>query len=292
MRYAFYGAAAPGLENTGRVLKAIPHDRAIHHIVATILAQHDGNYIVPLVRHFDEHGAFTKRVMVRLQKEPSEEGHTLDMLRAIGSAVTSSSSPLRKELNGRFFIVLITTGTSNRDANIGDVSTYMVRPVPLPVLSFEDTKKLAQEYFRLQLVEQDRIGEELNLPALQVGLANTAGLPGLVGMGCDGGISINLTGSYSQSLQTAVTVYTAERDIEWSTRWPDLAIIVLARPVVDENDVIYDDYTVSKARDSGAILFGNNEIGVSSALYTALNLKTFFASKARIQNKSVDVTRL
>ena len=126
------------------------------------------------------------------------------MLHEIGSAVTSASSPLQRQgLRGRLFIVPITTGTSNEDANIGDVSTYSSKEVKLPVLSFKETDKLAREFFRIQKVSQAEIDTQLELPAFQVGLADTAGLPGLVGVLCNGGV--NRTGSYSSRLQTAFT---------------------------------------------------------------------------------------
>jgi hypothetical protein len=140
LMYAFYGAA-PDLKVIGRALKDIPHEEAICHIVKTILRRTPGNdsIIVPLVCHFDEHGAFTTKV---------SRGRLLfiDMLRAIGSAVTSSTSLLqRTRVHGRFFIVPITTGTSKQDANVCEVSNYGVFPVPLPALSFDDTETLAAE---------------------------------------------------------------------------------------------------------------------------------------------------
>jgi hypothetical protein len=256
--YAFYGAA-PGLEGSGRTLKDIPHEEAIRHIVATILQRtpEDGNIVVPLVCHFDEHGAFTTRAS-------RKRAHFIDMLRAIGSAVTSSSSLLREQhVAGRFFIVPITTGTSQQDANVSSVSNYHVLPVPLPVLSFDDTKKLAKEYFRLQNVATKNIASVLELPAFQVGLADTAGLPGLVGMVCSKGICV--AGSYSEILHTAVTSYTSNADVIWAGRWPNLATLILARPVVNKYTEIHDGYTVANARDSGTILFqDDNEIRVST----------------------------
>jgi hypothetical protein len=177
--YVFYGAA-PGLEGSRRTLKDIPHEEAIRHIVETILQgfPEDKNIVVPLVCHFDEHGAFTKRV--------SRKGALfIDMLHAIGSAVASSSSLLRKQpVAGRFFIVPITTGTSQRDANVSSVTGYGVRPVPVPALSLDDTNFFAKEFLRLQNGTTNDIASVLELQAFQVGLANTAGLPGLVGDHC------------------------------------------------------------------------------------------------------------
>jgi hypothetical protein len=116
LMYAFYGAT-PELKAIGRTLKDIPHDEAICHIVETILERTPGNHsiIVPLVCHFDEHGAFTNRVSRGRQL-------FIDMLIAIASAATSPPSPLLQlQSAGRFFIIPITTGTSHQDANVSTV---------------------------------------------------------------------------------------------------------------------------------------------------------------------------
>jgi hypothetical protein len=139
-----------------------------------------------------------------------------------------------------------------------------VLPVPVPALSFDDTKLLAKEFVRLQNVETSKIASVLELQAFQFGLADTAGLPGLVGMLCSKGMSV--AGSYSEILHTAVTSYTSGSAVDWRRRWPSLATLVLTRPYVTEDTVIEGEYTVGDARDSGTILFQDNEIGVLSAL--------------------------
>eukprot|EP00978_Attheya_sp_CCMP212_P042873 scaffold269413_cov35-Attheya_sp.AAC.1 len=127
LMYAFYGVP-PDLEPSGRKLKDIPHEEAIRHIVETILqlTPENDNIVVPLICHFNEHGAFTNKM---------DRDRTLfiDMLYAIGSAATSpsSSSLLQMQLAGRFFIIPITTGISQQDANVSSsVSTYRVYSVP------------------------------------------------------------------------------------------------------------------------------------------------------------------
>lgn len=283
LMYAFYGAA-PDLKVIGRALKDIPHEEAICHIVKTILRRTPGNdsIIVPLVCHFDEHGAFTKRV---------SRGRELfiDMLSAIGSAATSPASPLlQMQRAGQFFIIPITTGTSQQDANFSTVSTYRICPVPVPALSFDDTKQLAKEFFRLKDVSPNDIDRVLNLPAFQVGLADTAGLPGLVEMVCSQGEIV--TGSYSQHLQAAVIAYTSNADTIWTSRWPKLATLILARPAVYEETPIDGDYTVANARDSGTILFQDNEIGVSSAFYRRYNDRDQFVNPLLLKHTSISET--
>ena len=86
-------------------------------------------------------------------------------------------------------------------------------------------------------------------------------------MVCSGGVST--TGNYSKRLQHAVTAYTSK--VDWSLRWPKLVGVCLARPTVNEETIIDDDYTVSNANDSGTILFSNIEIGVSPCLFREFN---------------------
>jgi hypothetical protein len=206
----------------------------------------------------------------------------IDMLSAIGSAATSPALPLlQMQSAGRFFIIPITTGTSQQDANFSTVNTYRICPVPVPALSFDDTKQLAKEFFRLKDVAPNDIDSVLNLPAFQVGLADTAGLPGLVEMVCSQGEIV--AGSYSQNLQAAVIAYTSNADTIWTSRWPKLATLILARPVVYEETLIDVDYTVANARDSGTILFQDNEIGVSSALYRRYNDREQFVRYYKIK---------
>lgn len=262
LMYAFYGSA-PGLE-VGHNLQDITHEDAIFHIVSRVLSENQGNdTVVPIVCHFDEHGQFTSEVS-------RGQGHFVAMLREIGGLVTSSSSKMRKEgLHGRYFIVPITTGTSKRDANIGRVSSYKVRTLALPSLSFVDTQNLAREYFGIIRVEHHLIENELKQPSLQVGLADTGGLPGLVAMACEGGICP--TGNYSRRLQTNVNSYTARSAIDWSGRWATLVTVFLARPTVDEDTKVDDDYTVAQARDSGTILFSDHEVGLAPSLFRSFN---------------------
>ncbi|CAB9530806.1 hypothetical protein SEMRO_3054_G342870.1 [Seminavis robusta] len=266
LMYAFYGSA-PVLE-VGHNLQDITHEDAIFHIVSRFLSENQGkNIVVPIVCHFDEHGQFTT------SEVSGGQGHFVAMLHEIGGLVTSSSSKMPKEgLHGRYFIVpIVTTGTSKRDANIniGRVSTYKVRTLALPSLSFVDTQNLAREYFGLIGVENHLIENELKQPSLRIGLADTGGLPGLVAMAGEGGICP--TGNYSRRLQTNVTSYTARSAIDWSGRWAMLVTVFLARPTVDEDTEVDDNYTVAQARDSGTVLFSDHEVGLAPSLFRSFN---------------------
>ena len=186
LMYAFHGVPNdPAFIDTGRKLKDISHEQAFRYIVSRSLAGHPEESIVPVVCHFDEHGDFTNQLENREatrgreqelnEEEAASRDYFIDMLRSIGSTATSSDSPLR-EIGGRYFIVPITTGTSKKEANIGGVGNYGVRPVALPVLSYEDTKSLARQFFALLGIDVNDIDSALNQPAFQVGLADTGGL--------------------------------------------------------------------------------------------------------------------
>ena len=105
------------------------------------------------------------------------------MLWLIGSTVTSTDSPLRADLQGRYFIVPITTGTSKKEANISGISKYGLNQLPLPSLSFEDSIELARQFFVITAPGAGaRIDAELKKLPLWIAIADTGGLPGLVGM--------------------------------------------------------------------------------------------------------------
>ena len=282
LMYAFHGTP-PDMEDTGYSLKRITHDQAFYYIISRMLRDKGSESIVPLVCHFDEHGDFTNQIDNSAENEDESAGrdHFIEMLRLIGSTATASDSRLR-ELHGRFFIVPIATGTSKKEANIGGVSKYGVKQLPLPALSFENSIQLAQEFFSISAEKacSTRIENELKKLSFRIGLADTGGLPGLVGMLCAGGLVS--TGAYSEHLHDKVVQYTG--GVDWSTRWPALVSVCLARPLVKETTVVVSDskvtangktitdtYTISDARDSGTILFDNNEIGVSASLLRRLN---------------------
>jgi hypothetical protein len=59
------------------------------------------------------------------------------MLLCIGESATSRAGAVSElQLNGRFFLVPITTGTSQKDASFSEISCYRVKAVPLPPLIF------------------------------------------------------------------------------------------------------------------------------------------------------------
>ena len=127
LMFAFHGTP-PDLESKGVSLKSITHHDAFRYIISRTLQSDkskSGESIVPLVCHFDEHGAFTEHFGKAAKDENAGRTQFMDMLRLIGSTVTSTDSPLRADLQGRYFIVPIITGTSMEEASISSgISKY------------------------------------------------------------------------------------------------------------------------------------------------------------------------
>lgn len=280
LMYAFHGTP-PDLELKGVSLKSITHHDAFRYIISrTLQSDKSGECIVPLVCHFDEHGGFTEHFGKAAKDESAGRTQFIDMLWLIGSTVTSTDSPLRADLQGRYFIVPITTGTSKKEANISGISNYGLNQLPLPSLSFEDSIELAQQFFVIAAPGAGaRIDAELKKLPLRIAIADTGGLPGLVGMVARGGLLDS--GEYTVRLHGNVAGYT--HGLDWSARWSKLVSVCLARPTVNEesiiekylkrtpNGTVEELYKVSDARDSGTILFENNEIGLSVSLFRRFN---------------------
>ena len=283
LMYAFHGTP-PDMKENGPSLRDISDEKAFQYIISRMLQDTTEDSIVPIVCHFDEHGDFIKHIDDAAPNEDESAGrhHFVQMLRRIGAIVTSSDSPLRKALKGRYFIVSIITGTSKKEANIGGINKYLVRQLPLPALDLNDSKDLARQFFLIshQTADLERIDEELEKLTFQIGLADTGGLPGLIGMVCQGGLLSS--GAYSLRLHDNVTTYMD--GVSWSNRWSVLVSICLARPTVTESTIIEkyskvtangntteESYSVSDARDSGTLLFDNEEIGISACLFRRFN---------------------
>mmetsp|Transcript_27122 Transcript_27122/g.38422 ORF Transcript_27122/g.38422 Transcript_27122/m.38422 type:complete len:152 (-) Transcript_27122:81-536(-) len=131
------------------ILKRVGHDVALHHIISKIRAGNP-NWIVPIVIHIDEHGAFISDRNSELNNTDGKR-YFLGMLKLLGSAATSSEGTLSNlHAAGHYFLVSITTGTSHSAANINEVSGYGIQPIKLPVLTSEQSRELANHCFRVR----------------------------------------------------------------------------------------------------------------------------------------------
>lgn len=205
----------------GVTLKKIAHDAALEHIVSRIRADNpeSEDLIVPIVVHFDEHGAF---ISGRDKHKKDGKDYFLGMLESLGSAATSDQGQLSLlHEAGHYFIVPITTGTSHSAANINKISTYKLAPVPLPVLTYEQGREMAESCLQTKNIEPATINEIIEDFNFRVALGDTGGLPGLVDFLCRydplaHGIS------FVQHLQDYTSKYVASN---WDSRWDSICSV-------------------------------------------------------------------
>jgi hypothetical protein len=252
-------------------LKSIKHDQALKHIIETVLSEADtvDSMVVPVVIHFDEHGAFVSALDDCKAETTSGRKFFEDMLKCLGSVATSYDNALSDlKGNGRFFIVPITTGTSKQDATFSQSSIYGVKPVPLPLLSVSNTRKLASAFLKANNVKEDF----LNDTAFQIALCDCGSLPGLVEILCD-----NVEGakkSFVQYLHDSVINVIA--DIPgWSSHWPSVSSIFLSRAKLIPDDFIGTDYRLSDALASGTVSYDpvEQEIQIAPVMFRIFNVK-------------------
>lgn len=245
------------------LLKRLPHGRALQHIINTVQLQNP-NAIVPIVIHFDEHGHFINDRDKTLKNDEGKK-YFVDMLREIGSFATSEHATHQK---GKYFIVPITTGTSQTDANIGAVSSYQIAKVPLPVLALEDMIKLARACLSLKFDDRKIVDDIMSQLLFQIALGDTGGLPGLIVMACD---KSQDKISYVQHLHNRVSQYIR---IGWNSRWRATTSVFLARPRVTDSTLLAKGYSVRQALDSGTVFYrSEGELGLAPALLAQFNLE-------------------
>jgi hypothetical protein len=252
-------------------LKSIKHDQALKHIIETVLseADTDDSMVVPVVIHFDEHGAFVSALDDCKAETTSGRKFFENMLKCLGSVATSHDSALSDlKSNGRFFLVPITTGTSKKDATFSHISIYGVKSVPLPLLSVADTRKLASAFLKANDVNEDF----LNDTVFQIALCDCGSLPGLVEILCDN-VEVAKK-SFVRYLHDTVIDEIPDHS-GWSSRWPSLSSIFLSRAKLVPDDIIEHDYRLSDALASGTVSYDpvEQEIHLSPVLFRIFNVK-------------------
>jgi hypothetical protein len=170
---------------TDSTLKKITHVAALEHIVRQVHKSRP-DAVVPIVIHFDEHGAF---IASRNNAFSNEHGkaYFVSMLGKIGSAATIDNVTGLGNLHkaGHYFIVPITTGTSHSSANFDKVSKYSIAEVPLPVLNLKDTISVASSCLALDKSLSKAKFDEIKQDGLfLIALGDTGGLPGLIFFAC------------------------------------------------------------------------------------------------------------
>ena len=236
--YAFYEES---------VLKEVVHDAALDLIVMRIQGNNP-DLIVPIVVHIDEHGVFISD-MNKAFKTHDGKDYFLGMLKMLGSAATSSEGRLSgHHKKGAYFLVPITTGTSHSAANINEESHYNIKPVPLPLLTYEESKTLAASCLQVTRPnnEPHEIDSMINDPLFQIALGDTGGLPGLIyflSTSKQEGIS------YVQHLHYRTREYVSAN---WDGRWAAVTSVCLARPLVDNTTVLMTEY---QHANSGGIIY-------------------------------------
>jgi hypothetical protein len=170
---------------TDNTLKKITHAAALEHIVRQVHKSRP-DAVVPIVIHFDEHGAFITRRNKAFSNEHGKD-YFVSMLKLLGSAATTQSVTGLGNLHkaGHYFIVPITTGTSHSSANFDSVSKYSFAEVPLPVLNLEDTISVASSCLALNKNLSKAKFDEIKQDGLfLIALGDTGGLPGLIFFAC------------------------------------------------------------------------------------------------------------
>ena len=243
-------------------LRRVKHNQALAHIINSVRAN-NRETVVPIVVHFDEHGAFIQERNVALGNKLGKN-YFLDMLSLIGSAATSSESAVSSlHAAGHFFIVPITTGTSHSAANFDAVSRYQIRKVPLKLLDQENMLDMATAC--LLPSDEETIEGILNQPLFRIALGDTGGLPGLIVYACRKGDAL----SYVQSLHYRIGGYVTS---SWSGRWAATTSVYLARPEVTDDTVLEEGYTMKDALDGGTVFYRNErELGLAPALLAKFN---------------------
>ena len=231
----------------------VTHDVALQHIVTHIRNTHpDRNLIVPIVIHFDEHGAFIDDMnkVVSNRGQPGKD-YFLGMLQLIGSAATTNEGYLSAyHKMGAYFLVPITTGTSHSAANFDRASRYKIWPVPLPVLTFDESLLLAESCLEVTGLEPDEICTTLNDAMFRIALGDTGGLPGLVFF-----LSTRKLRdlSYVEHLHNRTKSYIAGN---WNHRWAAITSVCLARPRVTNTTVLMTEY---KHPTLASVLYGTRD---------------------------------
>jgi hypothetical protein len=242
------------------------------HIISTVLADGDtdSNTVVPLVIHFDGHGEFSQR-NGRSQEMKQLAKHILSKFCPwSGQRRRLKIRPLSDfRIEGRYFIVAITTGTSFMDATFSTLSHYSVAKVPLPVLDERNAEKLAIGFLKLRRPKwSDEELEEIQSDTLfRIAMADTAGLPYLISLLCE----TKLGASYVEYLTRQVNRHVAAQAS--SHRWATLATIALARPRMIDSSVIEETFTLRSALDTGIVLYDETEreIRLAPVLFASYN---------------------
>ena len=252
-------------------LKVITHDQALKHIIDSILCGIGDNdsLIVPIVIHFNEHGQFVRRLNELGNREQDGKSYFEEMLLCIGESATSTAGAVSElKFKGRFFLVPITTGTSQKDTSFSQLSTYGIKTVPLPPLSLADSRLLASAF----LNSRDDKQEILDDTVFQIALADCGGLPGLVHLLCN---EVDDRGKlFVVRLHAKVRDLITDRE-GWDYRWNSLYSIFFARPKLTPGDMVEVDYSVSHALDSGTVHYNpdEGEIGLVPVFLGIFNLK-------------------
>ena len=262
LMYAFYQQDS---------FKAIKHDQALKHIIATVLSEAGASesMVVPIVIHFDEHGEFVHAMSSCRRANQDGKMFFEDMLNCLGSAATSLNGALSNlKLNGRFFLVPITTGTSHNDTRVSLVSRYGVEPVPLPLLSISDTQKLASAFLKGCNADTGLLRNTI----FQIALCDCGSLPGLVKILCQHVALAN--NSFVHYLHGKVNAMVTGAP-GWSSHWKSLTSIFFARVKLSMDDYIDGTYTVEQALASGTVSYDHEEreIRLAPVLLRIFNMR-------------------
>jgi hypothetical protein len=251
--------------------KAINHDKALKHIIETVLAEGGDNdsMVVPVVIHFDEHGKFIQAMSNCRRANRDGKIFFNDMLKCLGSAATSLDSALSHlKASGRFFLVPITTGRSHNDASFSQVSKYGVKAVPLPLLSISNTRKLARAFLKAYNIETGLLSNTV----FQIALCDCGSLPGLIELLCQTvPVAKNL---YVHYLHNKVKE-TVTRAPDWNVHWGSLASIFFARVKISTHASINGTFTLKQVLATGTVSYDyvEREIRLAPVLLRIFNMQ-------------------
>jgi hypothetical protein len=128
-------------------LKVIRHDQALKHIIETILKETRArdSLIVPIVIHFDGHDEFIQGLNKLKNRELDGQSSFEDMLLCLGESATSRAGAVSDlQRDGRFFLVPITTGTSQKDASFSEISCYSSQSCAVASIIFRQNSRTGQ----------------------------------------------------------------------------------------------------------------------------------------------------
>lgn len=236
------------------------------HIVNRALDQHAraaaggseetrGKLVVPIVIHFDEYGLY-ETAMKKAGPDVTGHGFFKALLRQVGSLMFRPSDPHLEELksHGQYFVVPICSGTSFGDVRL-ELSDYVVHPICLSTLSFDDSKKMARALLSVSSSFRGDYEAVVDDDYFQIALGDTGGIPGFIDMLCQDVPTVS--SSYAAELDKKVFVYMNAFDKRNRDHLIPIVRLALARATVERADMVDDDLssplTIGDLADRGFV---------------------------------------